>query len=689
LLAHGGKYDDGSWGGWHAPAMRRLSQQPVECALVGVPALAVFLWWTSQAGGYFEREWMPGSLLLVVIAASSVIGQRREIARPSRFAALALAALAAYVAWSFGSILWAGTPGDALEGSQRALAFLVCFAAFVLLPWTSRTLLAALLAFVATMALIGLVTLVRLGDDTPLAERFIDGSLLGPVGYHNGSAALFTMAAVPALMLATRRELAPWLRPLLLAGATLLLGLAALGQSRGLLLTVPLIAIAALVLSPDRLKLVLFALPVLAALALVVPDILAVGRAGSGVAPAAAEPAMRPALDRAVTLLGLVTVATLVLAVGLLAAERRWAARTGLPAAARWRLSIALAAAVVVSAGAGATIASGSDPLERLDRAWTQFTDVEYQDTTSTGLGSGRYDFWRVALEVWRAHPLQGAGQDNFIELYDAHGRTQEQPRWVHSLPLRLLTHTGLLGAVLFVAFVLAVGRGAASAWCKARDRAACAVIGAALMPGIVWLAHGAVDWLWEVPALSLVAFALSGAVVALGRRDAPAPRPLRAQRLIAAAAGAAIVVVGAAIAPAFVADREVALALQTDDRALADARLDRARVLNPLSAAPGLAQGRIAQRRGDLRRARSGFAEAARRSLDAWYPRFALGLVASAAGDRAAARRQLLAARARAPREPLIADALRRVDGRRPLGFAEAQRRRDEQRRIQRTQGG
>jgi hypothetical protein len=62
---------------------------------------------------------------------------------------------------------------------------------------------------------------------------------------------------------------------------------------------------------------------------------------------------------------------------------------------------------------------------------------------------------------------------------------------------------------------------------------------------------------------------------------------------------------------------------------------------------------------------------------------------VASAAGDRAEARRQLRAAQARNPRDPLIADALRRLDAGTPLGFAEARRRLDARRRIQRTQRG
>jgi hypothetical protein len=675
--------------------MRRVSQRSVECTIVGVAALAVFAWWTSQAGGYFERDWMAGTLLLLVVGASSVIGLRGEITLPGRAAAAAIGAFAAYVAWSFLTILWADTPADALEGARRALAYLLFFAIFALLPWTRRTVLGAMLALIATMTLFAVHTFAELAGNASLADRFMDGSLLGPVGYHNASAALFTMAAVPALMLATRRELPAWLRPPLLTASTLLLGLAALGQSRGWLLTLPVVALAALLLSPDRLKLTLFAVPVLAGLAFAAPDVVDVGQAGAGLMGVDSEAAMRPLLDVVVTKLALATAATFVAGAGLVAAERRWQGRAPLGRRARRTLAIGLIGVGLTGATAAGLIATAGDPLARIHSGWEQFTDVEYNDSSSTGLGSGRYDFWRVAVESWRTHPVLGLGQDNFIEAYAAQRRTQEEPRWVHSLPLRLLTHTGLVGAALFLAFAVALGRAASAAWCRAGEPVACAVAGAALLPAIVWAAHGSVDWFWEVPALSLVAFAFAGAVMALGRPDrAPdsaGRRGPRAQRAIAAATIATVLGVGAVLLPEIVADRDIAVAEQTwrQDPASAYGRLDRAAGLNPLSPDAGLAEGRIALVRGDLPRARSAFAQAADRAPAFWYPRFALGLVATAAREPGAARRQLRAARARNPREPLIGDALRRLDGSAPLGYAEAQRRLDGRRRIQRSQRG
>ena len=146
-----------------------------------------------------------------------------------------------------------------------------------------------------------------------------------------------------------------------------------------------------------------------------------------------------------------------------------------------------------------------------------------------------------------------------------------------------------------------------------------------------------------------------------------------------------------AVLLPAFVADRDIALAERSwpADPPGAYARLDRAVALEPLSPEPWLTEGRIALRRGDTARAGAALAEAAQRAPRAWYPRFLQGLAASAAGDAERARRALAAAHARNPRDTLVLDALRRAGGPRPVSLTEAQRRLDARRRIQRTQGG
>ncbi len=103
------------------------------------------------------------------------------------------------------------------------------------------------------------------------------------------------------------------------------------------------------------------------------------------------------------------------------------------------------AASVLISSGAAA-------------RGWHQFTTnahVHPGVQRFADLGSGRYDFWRVAVNGFVAHPVGGLGQDNFAQAYVAARHTSEEPAWIHSLELRLLAHTGAVGFALFVAFVV------------------------------------------------------------------------------------------------------------------------------------------------------------------------------------------------------------------------------------------
>jgi len=110
----------------------------------------------------------------------------------------------------------------------------------------------------------------------------------------------------------------------------------------------------------------------------------------------------------------------------------------------------AVAMATLVAVLAGGWIAAGN-PVSRLRHGWDSFK-AGYVATNTTGsrltsgLGSDRYDFYRVALNEFVAHPLLGIGADNFQEQYLAHGRGDETPHYPHSVELRTLVQTGLVG---------------------------------------------------------------------------------------------------------------------------------------------------------------------------------------------------------------------------------------------------
>lgn len=636
--------------------LRRDDALPLVAAL---PALALFAWWIADNGGYFPVAWMPGALALVwlLVVLAVVPGALR---RPPRALTVALAALAAYTAWSFASMAWAQAPGVALEGATRTLLYLAVFTVFALLPWTPRAAVVALVVFVAVVTIAGVVTIVRAAG-TPAASVVSDGRLVAPLGYQNASAALWTMAALPALALAATRAMPALARPPLLAAAGFLLGLAVLAQSRGWLFTLPVVALVALAAlrGDDRARFVAFAFPVALAVGLATPDLLEPHDLGGGRPVAEVAAAVGDAIGRAAGTLALAAGGLLLAGAALVWADRRYGARLG-------RAGTALVVAVLCGGLAAGLVATHGDPLGRADSAWADFKDYDRQSseqgTSRFGdLSSVRYDFWRVGLNAWRDHPLGGLGQDNFAAAYvRERASPTTEARWLHSLELRALVHTGVVGVALLVSFVAAV------ALCVLR-RPVSRSGALALMPAIVWLTHGSVDWLWEYPALSGAALALAASACALAAPTAAAPIPRAARAgLIALAVAGSLVVI-----PPYIAERDVRTAAEQWRAypAAALSRLDRAQDLNPLDAQAALVEGLIAAELGRTAQARAAFAEAADRDPGLWLPHFQLGLLAGEDGDRTGARRHLLAARSRNPHGQAIAEALRR---RRPMSRAE-----------------
>ncbi len=218
------------------------------------------------------------------------------------------------------------------------------------------------------------------------------------------------------------------------------------------------------------------------------------------------------------------------LAVGLVvAAGAALESRRALSPGARARVHRALAAvavALLVVLLAGGWAAAG-DPLTRARHAWDTFKSPTGYGANATagsrltsGLGSNRYDFYRVALDEFAAHPLVGIGADNFAEPYLAHGRSNETPRYPHSVELRTLAETGLLGALLAV-----VGLGAALVACRRCARDATPTRSRAPSPRLRWRASptgpctAPSTGSGSSPGLGAPAFALLGLGCALAPR--------------------------------------------------------------------------------------------------------------------------------------------------------------------------
>ncbi len=649
-----------------------------------VPAfavLALFVVWATSQAGYPLTHWAPGGLVVLAAIAIAITLVRLRVSEVPGPVRVALAALAAYTAFSYLSILWAAVPGDAWEGANRTLLYLAVFALFA--SWRQRGASAALLLGAWTLAMVALAAFVALHLDAAGAARLQTlipgGRLEYPSGYANANAAQWLMAFWPALLLAREKSL-PWgLRGLLAGGAVLLAEVALLSQSRGSLYATPVMVVLVFAALPGRTRTFAVLVPIAAGIAAAAPAVLHVGDHLS-------RGAVMPAAVHSATSAMFVAAVAVGLAVALGAAVE---SRLGERSVRRLRSGTrALAAATLVAIVAGGLVASGN-PVTRVEKGWQSFKGGYASQSSggshlASGLGSNRYDFYRVALDEFLRHPLVGIGADNFEQQYLVHGRSSETPHYPHSVELRTLVQTGLVGALLALvglgAALVAVGRAL-----RARDPLTRTVAAAALAGFGYWVVHGSFDWFWEFAGLGAPAFAMLGLACALaptrepagarpgvreGGASTPGAAPERApldgragrrRPLPALVAGAALALAAAAsLALPWLSQLEVesAARIWTSSPQTAYARLRDAASLNPLSDEADVLAGTIALRYGELDRADHEFALALARTPGDAYATLERGAIASARGERNAARALLERAVRLDPREPLTRQA-------------------------------
>jgi O-Antigen ligase/Tetratricopeptide repeat len=611
----------------------------------GLAGTAILLWWAADEGGYAPTEWYPGAFLFLALLAAVVVrGRRGRSLPPGAWAAMAL--LAAFTAWSFLSIGWAGVPGDAWDGANRTLLYLTVYAMFALLPWRASEAAVVLGLFAVGTAVVGFVALASDG-----AGAFNGNRLADPIGYENASAALFLMAFWPALALAARPEVHWAARGLLLAAGGALLQLALLAQSRGSILGAAVALPLFVLLSRERLRLLAALLLVLVATLATLDPLLDVV-AGGG------EAEVERAVAREVVALTLSSGALLLIGLVLAFGDRPGRARPRLSLSGR--RAVALLAAVLALAAVGAGVAAST-----------------LEDAPRPGLQSGRYDMWRVAAGEFAERPLLGVGADNFAVDFVRERRTDEEPLYPHSLLLRTFSQTGLVGGLLFLGFV-AAALAAALPRGREPDAWTAAVAAACVTAGVYWLVHGSIDWLWEIPVLGASALAFLGLASGLVRSRAREATSKGAGRVaVLAVAGALFFPAAASYAFPGLAALELERAVRAwPDSEQTFSRLERAHRLNPLSERADVVAGTLAWESGQLHRAERAFGRALERNPDDWYAQLQLALLARAEGRGAEALARAQRVRSLNPRESyaeLVTDlerhALRGPLGRRALG--------------------
>ncbi|MGI8557697.1 MAG: hypothetical protein ACR2ND_05225 [Solirubrobacteraceae bacterium] len=510
------------------PLAGALNSAPYLAA--GTISVALVLGLAWDAGGYFPASYLTAGEISF-FALALLIALRHPPHPLSVSALLALAALIALTAWTGIATTWSPAPDVGVLDMQRTLAHLGLFGLGVYAAGSgrfSRHLVWGALGAMAVIVGAGLLSRLYPGVFAGSASDAVFYRLSYPLSYWNAFGAMAAMTAVLALGLAARPRAHIALRSLMAAVAVLAFAAMYFSLSRGSWVALIIGVVALGTLSPYRLSLLNSVLIVGGIGALVLlrlrsfdllvngPLVEAVGQ-GHSFAPELGGFALLAAAIQAAT----ATVG------GQL---RLRAVHAGSPAARRGA-AFAGATVLVVSAGlygvAHNRIEGGvSNGMNRT----ADFFSREYRDFMHAGALSTdgtarltsargtRSEVYRVALQGFSNNPAAGDGAGSFETRWMRERRVAEKLRNAHSLYLETMDELGLLGLLPLALFLGAI----VAAILRTRSRPAAlgsgqvAAVAAALT---VWAVHGAVDWDWQISALTGSALLLAAAVLPQGRR--------------------------------------------------------------------------------------------------------------------------------------------------------------------------
>ena len=566
--------------------------------LVGL-LLLTSMWWD---GAFDLRYWAPlGVLSLTLLGVLVGMGEWSLPRRaPLRIAVVAIWCFAAFVCLS---AAWSDSPGDAWEGAARTALIAAIFTLAVggsergfgarrLGPWLTG----------GVVVIAGIVLLRMLLDG---ADVFLAGRLSAPVGYRNGTAALFAFAAWPLIGIAARRGVSSGVRAAAFAATVLVFGLAFVTQSRGVLLGFLAGGLVSILIGPDPVRRSWLAIAALAAVAAVSGTLLSPFDAFDGGVGQVTDGDVR---DAGIALLLLSAVA---FAGGLFLFVLDNGLRRDLfvQMRARQLATIALLALAVV-AGAG-VLARVGNPVSYVDAKLDEFTNLNAVTTSSSGARLGtvsgqRYDLYRVAWDQFLEQPLVGGGEGSYRFAYYRDRRTDRNLNNPHSLPMRLLAETGLIGTGLFLAWLVAVGIAIArrARRLQGADRVWIAGLSAA---AVTLLAQSIVDWLWLLPGLFGLGVLALGLASGGDDEEAPAGTHIHSRRITPrrVVATGALALATVAVALLMLSDLYVRKAredaLRSPQAELAAART--AAWLNPVAVTPLYLQASALESQGIARR--------------------------------------------------------------------------------------
>jgi len=635
--------------------IRALARSDVtRLALLAVPAVVVFAM-AYDNGAYSlpsRNFWAIVSWWAIILVVASRALPLRAIGLPA-FAVGGL--LSAFALLTLLSASWGSSAERAVNEFNRVSLYLGVFALVVCFSRGSRARwcdgLALGISAVAAVSLISRFFPERFSD-RGLAEALPEAAtrLSFPLGYWNGLAILAALA-VPLLL---RAASAPGPIIVRATGVALLPALSAvmyLASSRGGVGTAAIGAAAFLLLSRERWW---------------TAAALAVG--GAGCAVAVARMAERSAfVNQPESALGREqsNAALLDLVVSCLVAGGAYAVLVALlrgrRAPSKW-IGIATAAVGVVALLAAIVAV---DPLSRFrdfkrppGEALIPTDDFVRSHLLSAN-GSGRWQFWESASDAFQARPFRGHGAGSFEAWWAEHGTLAVFIQDAHSLYLEVLAELGVFGLLLLVA-AFSVALLTALRRLRRLSSGETYELAAPTAVFLAFVAAAAIDWVWELTVVSVVAFAclalMVGPLPESGGRD----RRLRLRpALVVTGLTTALLVVCMQAIP-YLSELRLRTSQEAAARGDGTAALDAAQsaqAIQPWAASPWLQIALVREELGDLRAARSAIARAREHDSSDWRLWLVSARLQTKLGDVPAARASLRRARGLNPRSPLFHD--------------------------------
>lgn len=566
--------------------------------VVPIGITVVFVSLALTFGGYHPRHWGVGAIAVALLLCWTVAqGKLATLRSP---AGAAIAAGAALTVWTATSWMWAEySRHNVWDETNRTLLYVACVALGTTTMAWSRSLERCAGWLCAGFAATALVTIWRIANPDTLGNIFASGRLDFPIGYANGAAAFFSIGMLLLCGAAVHLiHYVPQQRPhhivarnaqfqqrytrvlqvgarvgagLAVACAGICLQLAVLAQSRGAVIAIiPAIAISYAATS-QRWTLGIIHLTLLATTSAAIGPLgdpytrLTAARvARDENRPGASELqqlALAAVREAATTILWAAVITGVCgLTLAAVAHWKRAHPRRKVFAPSTARLVgqvVAIAACTVLIIGGGSKFNAGSWLQLQGNACRTAAFPPDNQapqQQVSAGshfgdVGSNRCDFWRVSLRGWAHNPIAGIGANNFGGYYAQHRNSDELPRQSHSLPLQFVGELGFVGIILVLVGIWTLAVAVARFLSSGSRRSA--LFAGATAAIVYWLVHSSVDWLWNLPAVTIPVMVLAGGMIAC---VSPAQRNvnIRASRMLAA--GLAVITC-AMVLPQVVAD--------------------------------------------------------------------------------------------------------------------------------------